>query len=76
MSITADALRDAAGPAALRALRAASRSLIDLAAREQKRNRNDSQLRELADFYFKMFREHSASLSMSADAICLPLFAN
>jgi len=31
--------------------------LIDLAAREQKRNRNDSQLRELADFYFKMFRE-------------------
>ena len=31
--------------------------LIDLVAREQKRNRNDRQLRELADFYFKMFRE-------------------
>jgi 1,4-alpha-glucan branching enzyme len=31
--------------------------LIDLAAREQKRNRNHPQLRELADFYFKIFRE-------------------
>src|SRR5205814_5838459 len=31
--------------------------LIDLAAREQKRNRKHRQLRELADFYFKMFRE-------------------
>jgi len=31
--------------------------LIDLAAREQKRNRKHPQLRELADFYFKMFRE-------------------
>ena len=31
--------------------------LIDLVAREQKRNRKHRQLRELADFYFKMFRE-------------------
>jgi 1,4-alpha-glucan branching enzyme len=31
--------------------------LIDLAAREQKRNRKHPQLRELADFYSKMFRE-------------------
>src|SRR5206468_7969039 len=31
--------------------------LIDLAEREQKRNRNQPQLRELADFYFKIFRE-------------------
>src|SRR4029450_514098 len=31
--------------------------LIDLAAREQKRKRNHPQLRELADFYFKIFRE-------------------
>jgi 1,4-alpha-glucan branching enzyme len=30
--------------------------LIDLAARERKRNRNHAQLRELADFYFNMFR--------------------
>jgi 1,4-alpha-glucan branching enzyme len=29
--------------------------LIDLAARERKRNRNHHQLRELADFYFKIF---------------------
>ena len=29
--------------------------LIDLAARERKRNRNHPQLRELADFYFEMF---------------------
>jgi 1,4-alpha-glucan branching enzyme len=32
-------------------------SLIDLATRERKRNRNDPQLRELADFYFKIFGE-------------------
>jgi 1,4-alpha-glucan branching enzyme len=31
--------------------------LIDLAARERKRNRNHAQLRELADFYFKIFLE-------------------
>src|SRR5437660_1350564 len=31
--------------------------LIDLAAREQKRNRKHSQLRELADFYFDFFSE-------------------
>ena len=31
--------------------------LIDLAARERKRNRHHRQLRELADFYLKMFRE-------------------
>jgi 1,4-alpha-glucan branching enzyme len=31
--------------------------LIDLAGRERKRNRNHPQLRELADFYFKIFRE-------------------
>jgi 1,4-alpha-glucan branching enzyme len=31
--------------------------LIDLAARERKRNHNHPQLRELADFYFKIFRE-------------------
>jgi 1,4-alpha-glucan branching enzyme len=31
--------------------------LIDLATRERKRNRNHPQLRELADFYFKIFRE-------------------
>jgi len=31
--------------------------LIDLADREQKRNRNHPQLRDLADFYFKIFRE-------------------
>jgi len=31
--------------------------LIDLAARERKRNRNHPQLRELADFYSKIFRE-------------------
>src|SRR5437899_12635787 len=29
--------------------------LIDLAAREQKRNRKHSQLRDLADFYFELF---------------------
>jgi 1,4-alpha-glucan branching enzyme len=33
--------------------------LIDLARRERKRNRNHPQLRELADFYFKIFRETS-----------------
>src|SRR5437667_191208 len=32
-------------------------SLIDLAARERKRNRNHPSLRELADFYFKIFGE-------------------
>jgi 1,4-alpha-glucan branching enzyme len=32
-------------------------NLIDLIASEQKRHRNHPQLRELADFYFKMFRE-------------------
>jgi 1,4-alpha-glucan branching enzyme len=32
-------------------------SLIDLATRERKRNRNHPRLRELADFYFKIFRE-------------------
>lgn len=31
--------------------------LIDLAARERKRNRNHFQLRELAEFYLAMFRE-------------------
>jgi 1,4-alpha-glucan branching enzyme len=31
--------------------------LIDLAEREQKRNRNHPQLRDLADFYFKIFHE-------------------
>jgi 1,4-alpha-glucan branching enzyme len=31
--------------------------LIDLSAREQKRNRKDPQLRELAGFYFKIFCE-------------------
>jgi len=31
--------------------------LIDLVARERKRNRNHPQLRQLADFYFKIFRE-------------------
>jgi 1,4-alpha-glucan branching enzyme len=30
--------------------------LIDLTARERKRNRNHPQLRELADFYYKIFR--------------------
>jgi 1,4-alpha-glucan branching enzyme len=32
-------------------------SLIDLATRERKRNRNHPSLRELADFYFKIFGE-------------------
>jgi 1,4-alpha-glucan branching enzyme len=32
-------------------------SLIDLVTRERKRNRNHPPLRELADFYFKIFRE-------------------
>jgi 1,4-alpha-glucan branching enzyme len=32
-------------------------SLIDLATRERKRNRNHPRLRGLADFYFKIFRE-------------------
>jgi len=32
-------------------------NLIDLSAREQKRHRNHPQLRELPDFYFKMFCE-------------------
>src|SRR5947208_5247364 len=32
-------------------------SLIDLALRERKRNRKHPPLRELADFYFKMFRD-------------------
>jgi len=32
--------------------------LIDLTAREQKRNRKDPQLRELADFYFELFSEN------------------
>src|SRR5438874_569514 len=32
-------------------------SLIDLATRERKRNRNHPALRELADFYFKIFGE-------------------
>jgi 1,4-alpha-glucan branching enzyme len=32
-------------------------SLIDLATRERKRNRNHPSLRELADFYFKIFVE-------------------
>jgi 1,4-alpha-glucan branching enzyme len=34
--------------------------LIDLTAREQRRNRKDPQLRELADFYFKTLRETRA----------------
>jgi 1,4-alpha-glucan branching enzyme len=34
--------------------------LIDLSAREQKRNRKDPQLLELADFYFKMFQDTRA----------------
>jgi 1,4-alpha-glucan branching enzyme len=34
--------------------------LIDLSAREQKRNRKDPQLRELADFYLKMFEDTRA----------------
>ena len=51
--------------------------LIDLAAREQKRNRKHPQLRELADFYFEMFsREPCVSLSMNGNAICSPFFAN
>jgi 1,4-alpha-glucan branching enzyme len=33
-------------------------NLIDLAAREQQRNRNHPQLRELADFYFNLFSEN------------------
>src|SRR2546423_299587 len=33
-------------------------NLIDLAAREQKRNRKHPQLRELADFYFDLFSEN------------------
>jgi len=33
-------------------------NLIDLAAREQERNRNHPQLRELADFYFNLFSEN------------------
>src|SRR5690348_13278721 len=32
--------------------------LIDLVEREQKRNRKHAQLRELADFYFKLFSEN------------------
>jgi 1,4-alpha-glucan branching enzyme len=32
-------------------------ALIDLTAREQRRNRKDPQLRELADFYFELFSE-------------------
>ncbi len=32
--------------------------LIDLAANEQKRNRKDPQLRQLADFYFDLFSEN------------------
>jgi len=32
-------------------------NLIDLSGREQKRNRNHPQLRELADFYFELFSE-------------------
>src|SRR5213595_3385870 len=32
-------------------------SLIDLATRERKRNRNHPSLRDLADFYFKIFSE-------------------
>src|SRR3982750_337786 len=31
--------------------------LIDLAARERKRNRNNPKLHELADFYFTLFRK-------------------
>src|SRR6476661_4942819 len=33
-------------------------NLIDLAAREQRRNRNHPQLRELADFYFNLFSDN------------------
>jgi 1,4-alpha-glucan branching enzyme len=33
-------------------------NLIDLASREQERNRNHPQLRELADFYFNLFSEN------------------
>src|SRR3982751_2109055 len=32
--------------------------LIDLAARERKRNRNNPKLRKLADFYFELFSEN------------------
>src|SRR6478672_13838448 len=35
-------------------------NLIDLTARERNRHRNHPPLRELADFYFKMFRETRA----------------
>src|SRR5881396_659937 len=34
--------------------------LIDLSAREQKRNRKDPQLRDLADFYFRLFQNTRA----------------
>ncbi|PYK08173.1 MAG: DUF1957 domain-containing protein [Verrucomicrobia bacterium] len=50
--------------------------LIDLAAREQKRNRKHPQLRELADFYSKMFREIRAFFVDECRQDLLEIFRN
>src|SRR5437870_8990370 len=50
-------------------------SLIDLATRERKRNRNHPALRELADFYFKIFGDRkSTRLNSSHVAISYAVF--
>src|SRR5437867_11619448 len=49
-------------------------NLIDLSAREQQRNRNHSQLRELPDFYFKMFCETRAFFADERKCDLLSLF--
>src|SRR5437867_11381629 len=49
-------------------------NLIDLSAREQQRNRNHSQLRELPDFYFKMFCETRAFFADERKFDLLSLF--
>src|SRR5947207_14874164 len=49
-------------------------NLIDLTAREQKRHRNHPQLRELPNFYFKMFCEIRAFFADERKCDLLSLF--
>src|SRR5437773_2371794 len=48
--------------------------LLDLAAREQKRNRKHPQLRELADFYFEFFSENRRLFIDEWKCDLLPVF--
>ena len=50
--------------------------LIDLAARERKRNRKHPQLCELAEFYMICFQKLAATSWMNGNAICSRLFVS